>query len=139
MLIAVLDKVQTIQNKLKALLRKDVDYIMVINQNGRAESVFSKNKITLSKEKQEIFFMSFRLHHSLLRDFNDDFGPVGCFVIHRRNAKMVSVPFDSYNIVLIMKNDVEHESLIDRIKKIEESSVRSVPEPKLCVETVSNA
>ena len=116
------DKKSIIQDKLESLLQKGVYHIIVINKLGRAESVFSRNKIALSKGKRDIFFMGFRLHHSLLEDFNDEFGPVRCFVIHRDNVKLVSVPFDLYNILLIMKNDTDHEFFINKIKEIEKSN-----------------
>src|SRR5574338_1265133 len=116
------DKKSIIQDKLELLLQKGVYHIIVINKLGRAELVFSRNKIALSKEKLDIFFMGFRLHHSLLEDFNDEFGPVRCFVIHRDNVKLVSVPFDLYNILLIMKNDTDHEFFINKIKEIEKSN-----------------
>ncbi|MDE1765666.1 MAG: hypothetical protein KGI27_05220 [Thaumarchaeota archaeon] len=116
----MLDKKLIEQKNLESLLHKGIDHIMVINRNGRAESVFSRSKITLSKERQEIFFMGFRLHHSLLREFDDEFEPVSHFVIHRGRTKLVSVPFDVYNVVMVMKNDVDHKSLVNKIKEIEE-------------------
>lgn len=124
------DKKSIIQDKLESLLQKGVYHIIVINKLGRAESVFSRNKIALSKGKRDIFFMGFRLHHSLLEDFNDEFGPVRCFVIHRDNVKLVSVPFDLYNILLIMKNDTDHEFFINKIKEIEKSNPNT-SEPEL--------
>ncbi len=112
---------------------------MVINQNGRAESIFSRNEIILSKERQEVFFMGFRLHHSLLQEFDDEFGPVGCFVIHRDSAKLVSVPFGEYNVVLVMKNDIDHDFLVNKMKKIEESYDLDTSEPRLVyVEATAN-
>lgn len=133
------DKKLIMQKSLGSLLRKGVEHIMVINRNGRAESVFSKNKIILSKERQEVFFMGFRLHRSLMQEFDDEFGPVGCFVIHRGNAKLASVPFDSYNVVLIMNNDANHEFLINKIKEIVESCNSIMLESgPLCVRAISN-
>jgi len=127
------------QNNLGSLLHKGVEHIMMINQNGRAESMVSKSKIILSKERQEIFFMGFRLHQSLLQEFNDEFGPVEDFVIRRGNAKIVSVPFDSCNVVLIMNNETDHEFLVNKIKEIGESCNSNISELKLtCVEVLVN-
>ena len=133
------DKKLAVQNNLESLLHKEVDHVMVINQNGRAESVFSRSKIPISKERQEIFFMGFRLRHSLLQEFDDEFGPVGYSVIHRGSTKLVSVPFDSYNVVMIMKNDVDHKSLINKIKEIEECCNPNTTESEpVCVEVMTN-
>ncbi|MDE1832490.1 MAG: hypothetical protein KGI02_09005 [Thaumarchaeota archaeon] len=126
-----------VQNNLESLLHKEVDHVMVINQNGRAESVFSRNKIPLSKERQEIFFMGFRLRHSLLQEFDDEFGPVDYSVIRRGRTKLVSVPFDLYNVIMVMKSDVDHKSLINKIKEIENCCNPNTTEP-VCVEVMTN-
>lgn len=133
----MLDKKLIVQNNLESLLHKGIDHIMVINQNGRAESVFSRSKIALSKERQEIFFMGFRLRHSLLQEFDDEFGPVDYSVIHRGRTKLVSVPLDLYNVVMVMKNDLDHKSLVSKIKEIEECCNPNTAEP-VCVEVMAN-
>lgn len=133
----MLDKKIDCTKNLESLLHKGIDHIMVINRNGRAESVFSRSKIALSKERQEIFFMGFRLRHSLLQEFDDEFGPVGYSVIHRGGTKVVSVPLDLYNVVMIMKNDMDHKSLVNEIKEIEERCSPNTAEP-VCVEVVAN-
>ena len=133
----MLDKKLIVQKNLESLLHKGIDHIMVINRNGRAESVFSRSKIALSKERQEIFFMGFRLRHSLLQEFDDEFGPVDYSVIHRGRTKLVSVPLDLYNVVMVMKNDLDHKSLVSKIKEIEECCNPNTAEP-VCVEVMAN-
>lgn len=128
-----------VQNNLESLLHKGVDHIMVINRNGRAESVLSRGRIPLSKERQEIFSMGFRLRHSLLQEFDDEFGPVDYSVIHRGSTKLVSIPFDLYSVIMVMKNDVEHKSLINKIKEIENCCNPNTTEPEpVCVEVMTN-
>lgn len=83
--------------------------------------------------------MSFRLHHSLLQEFDDEFGPMGYFVVHRGNIKLVSVPFGLYNVIMMMKNDVDHESLIDKIKEIHESHNIAIQESEpIYVEAIAS-
>lgn len=106
------------QDNLESMLHKGVEHILMINQNGRAESMISKNKISFSKERQEILFMGFRLHQSLLQDFDDEFGSVEHFVVCRKNAKIVSVPFGSRNLVFIMDKKSDHEYVVKRTNMI---------------------
>jgi len=90
----------------------------MINENGRAEETLSRNTINLSNQKQEILHMSFRLHHSLLQDFDDEYGKVDYFVVERENIKLLSVPFHSYKILSIMKKGTDHMKIIKKIQQI---------------------
>jgi hypothetical protein len=132
------NKELTIQNHLESLLDTGVDHIMVINERGRVELMASRSKINLSKEKQEIFCMGIRLHRSLLQEFDDEFGPVNYFVAHRRDVKVVSIPFGSNSLLLVMGNDIDHKFVIRKIEEMRDHNFnRTEPEP-LCAEVVAN-
>src|SRR5574337_28296 len=102
----------------RSLFDLGVDQIIMINENGRAEETLSKNTINLSSQKQEILYMSFRLHHSLLQDFDEEYGKVNYFVIERENVKIISVPFHSCKLFSIMKKGIDHMQVIKRIQQI---------------------
>lgn len=116
-----------------------IDHIMVINERGRVESMISGSDICLSREKQEIFCMGIRLQQSLLQEFDDEFGPVNHFVIHRRDVKVVSVPFGSNNLLLVMGNDVGHKFVVRKIEEMRDFSNFSMLElEQLRAEVVAN-
>ena len=135
----MLKKEFTIQNHLESLLNTGVDHIMIVNERGRVESMATRSEICLSRERQEIFFMGIRLHQSLLQEFDNEFGPVNHLVVHRRNVKIVSVPFGSSNLLFVMDNDINHEHVVRKIEKIKYFSNIHIPEQEpLCPEVVSD-
>ncbi len=103
---------------LRSLFDLGVDRIIMINERGKAEEMLSRNTINMSIHRQEILHMSFRLHHSLLQDFDEEYGKVNYFVIERENVKIVSVPFHSCKLLSIMKNGIDHMRIIKRIQQI---------------------
>lgn len=103
---------------LRSLLDLGVDRIIMINEYGRAEDVLSRSTINMSSQRQEILHMSFRLHHSLLQDFDEEYGKVNYFVIERENVKILSVPFHSCKLLSIMKKGIDHMQIIKKIQQI---------------------
>src|SRR5574337_2067860 len=98
-----MNEIEYATSQLDGLLDDGIDHVMLVNERGRVESA-TKNEIPLSKDKREIFSMGLRLHHSLLQEFDDEFGLVEQFVIFRKKAKIVSVPLGSRNLIFIMNN-----------------------------------
>ncbi len=103
---------------LSSLLDLGVDRVIMINEYGRAEEVLSRSTINMSSQRQEILHMSFRLHHSLLQDFDKEYGKVNYFVIERENVKILSVPFHSWKLLSIMKKGIDHMKVIKKIQQI---------------------
>lgn len=103
---------------LRSLFDLGVDRIVMINECGRAEEVISRSTINMSSQRQEILHMSFRLHHSLLQDFDEEYGKVNYFVIERENVKIISIPFHSCKLFSIMKKGIDHMQVIKRIQQI---------------------
>ena len=121
----------------RSLFDLGVDQIIMINENGRAEETLSKNTINLSSQKQEILHMSFRLHHSLLQDFDEEYGKVDYFVVERENVKLLSVPFHSYKLLSIMKKGIDHMQIIKKIQQIMNLKYEYIPKNILCEATVN--
>lgn len=103
---------------LRSLFDLGVDRIVMINEYGRAEEVISRSTTNMPRQRQEILHMSFRLHHSLLQDFDEEYGKVNYFVIERENVKIISIPFHSYKLFSIMKKGIDHMQVIKRIQQI---------------------
>lgn len=114
-----------------------VDQIIMINENGRAEEILSRSTINLSSQKQEILHMSFRLHHSLLQDFDEEYGKVDYLVVERENVKLLSVPFYSYKLLSMMKKGIDHMQIIKKIQHIVNLKYEYPPKSILCEAIVS--
>jgi hypothetical protein len=102
----------------RSLLDLGVDRVIMINEHGRAEEMLSKSTTNMSSQKEEILHMSFRLHHSLLQDFDEEYGKVNYFVIERENVKILSVPFHSCKLLSIMRKGIDHMQVIKKIQQI---------------------
>ncbi|HEX5358346.1 MAG TPA: hypothetical protein VFW99_00360 [Candidatus Nitrosotalea sp.] len=128
-----------LQNHLNSLMDVGIDQIIIINENGRADDWTFRNKIVLSRDKQEIFLMSVLLHHSMMRDFDGEFGPAECTIIERQNIKLVSIPFYSYVVLAMMGKNVDHEFLVGRIHEIKNIHANKLLEEKcLRMEVLAN-
>lgn len=122
---------------LRSLFDLGVDQIIMINENGRAEEILSRSTVNLSSQKQEILHMSFRLHHSLLQDFDEEYGKVDYLVVERENVKLLSVPFYSYKLLSMMKKGIDHMQIIKKIQHIVNLKYEYPPKSILCEAIVS--
>lgn len=122
---------------LRSLFDLGVDHIIMINENGRAEEILSRSTVNLSSQKQEILHMSFRLHHSLLQDFDEEYGKVDYLVVERENVKLLSVPFYSYKLLSMMKKGIDHMQIIKKIQHIVNLKYEYPPKSILC-EAIEN-
>ena len=122
---------------LRSLFDLGVDQIIMINENGRAEEILSRSTVNLSSQKQEILHMSFRLHHSLLQDFDEEYGKVDYLVVERENVKLLSVPFYSYKLLSMMKKGIDHMQIIKKIQHIVNLKYEYPPKSILC-EAIGN-
>ncbi|MGI0092775.1 MAG: hypothetical protein ACREA8_01585 [Nitrosotalea sp.] len=129
-----------LQNRLHDLMNLGIEQIAIINKSGRVECIFSKNKMYLSRERQEMFFMGFRLHQSLLDDYDDEFGPVKCMIVERQNIKLVSIPFFSYVVLSVMNVDFNHEFLVRKIHELKDiySGRKLLADGCLCAEALTS-
>ena len=100
----------------KSILEEGVEFIGLINNQGRMESSLCRNEINLTEEKKEMFLMQFRLQSSMQRDYDEEFGPVGYTITERENSKFVSIPIVSHTVLAIMKKDIDPTVAINKIK-----------------------
>lgn len=100
----------------KSILEDGVEFIGLINKEGRMESALCKNEINLTEERKEMFLMQFRLQSSMQRDYDDEFGPVSHTITERKNSIFVSIPIVSHTVLAIMKKNIDPTVAINKIK-----------------------
>jgi len=100
----------------KSILGDGVEFIGLINKEGRMESVLCKNEINLTNERREMFLMQFRLLSSMQRDYDDEFGPVSHTITERENSIFVSIPTVLHTVLAIMKKNIDPTVAINKIK-----------------------
>lgn len=99
-------------------LDQGVEFIGLINSQGKMEGTLFENEINMTKEKRDMFLMAFRLQSSMQGDFDEEFGPVSYTVTVRENSKLVSFPSFPYLILAIMKKNKNHIPVINKIRKV---------------------
>lgn len=96
-------------------LTKGVEFVGIINNQGRIENYVCDADISLIREKKEMFYMSVVLQHKMLGDFDDDFEAIKYTVTERGKSKFVTIPFFSKIIFIKMKKEINHLRLINKI------------------------
>lgn len=100
----------------KSILGMGVEFIGLINKEGRMEDSLCKNEINLTEERKEMFLMQFRLQSSMHRDYDDEFGPVNHTITERENSIFVSIPSVSHTVLVIMNKNIDPTGTISKIK-----------------------
>ena len=100
----------------KSILEDGVEFIGLINKQGKMENVLFKNEINLTKERKEMFSMELRLQSSMQSDFDPEFGPVSYTITEREKSKFVSILALPYIVLAIMKKNIDHIAVINKIK-----------------------
>ncbi len=101
----------------KSILEDGVEFIGLINKQGKMENILFKNEINLTKERKEMFSMELRLQSSMQSDFDSEFGSVSYTVTERKKLKFVSILTFPYIVLAIMKKNIDHIPVINKIKK----------------------
>lgn len=78
--------------QLESLLGNGVEYIALINNNGKIDDAVYRKDIKISKEKKEMFSLGIVLQNSMQRDFDEEFGSVSYTITARQNSKFVTIP-----------------------------------------------
>lgn len=97
------------------MLEHGIEFIGLINRNGRLVACEDKNSFNLSKEQKEMFFMSCSLQQRMRQDYDDNFGQVKYTVTERENYRIITVPQESDTLIFVM--DKSGEFLL-RIKRL---------------------
>jgi hypothetical protein len=100
----------------KSILEDGVEFIGLINKQGKMENTLFKNEINLTKERKEMFSMELRLQISMQSDFDSEFGTVSYTVTEREKSKFVSILALPYIVLAVMKKNIDHIAVINKIK-----------------------
>jgi hypothetical protein len=100
----------------KSILEDGVEFIGLINKQGKMENTLFKSEINLTRERKEMFSMELRLQSSMQSDFDSEFGPVSYTVTEREKSKFVSILAFPYVVLAIMKKNIDHIVVINKIK-----------------------
>jgi len=100
----------------KSILEDGVEFVGLINKQGKMENTIFKNEINLTEERKEMFSMELMLQSSMQSDFDSEFGPVSYTITEREKSKFVSILTFPYLILAIMKKNKDHIAVINKIK-----------------------
>ncbi len=100
----------------KSILEHGIEFIGLINKQGRVEDAIFNNDINLTSERKEMYMMELRLQSSMQSDFDPEFGPVSYNVTERGKSKFVSIVNFPYIVLAIMKKSKDHIAAIGKIK-----------------------
>ncbi|PBO85187.1 MAG: hypothetical protein COA77_05745 [Thaumarchaeota archaeon] len=100
----------------KKILRSGVELIGIINKEGRMPESQGFDSWSMSKSKKEMFLMKIALRASMQSDFDEELGKVNYCMTQRGDKKFISIPTPNNKTILaVIKNDCDHEELIDNI------------------------
>ncbi|MFI5416338.1 MAG: hypothetical protein ACHQXJ_03195 [Nitrososphaerales archaeon] len=97
------------------MLGDGIDFVGLITKNGRLVDCKNKNRLKLSKEQEEMFFMSCSLQQKMNQDYDEDFGQVRYSVTERENHRIIMIPQESDTLIFVMDNGGE---LLLRVKRV---------------------
>ena len=100
----------------KSVLEDGIEFIGLINKQGRMESALFNNDISMTRERKEMYMMGLRLQSSMQSDYDSEFGPVSYTVTEREKSKFVSMINFPYVILAIMRKSKDHIAVIAKIK-----------------------
>ena len=95
-----------------------VEFLGLVNKQGRLTDYAAKNDLGISKEQKEMFFMSVSLNQVMLRDYDDTLGPVNYTMTEREKFRVISVPIQEGILIVIMN---KKGKIVPTIKKILQS------------------
>ena len=100
----------------KLVLEQGIEFIGLINKQGKLESALFNNDINMTREKKEMYMMGIRLQSSMQSDYDYEFGPVSYTITEREKSKFLSIINFPYIILAIMKKSKDHIAVIAKIK-----------------------
>lgn len=107
-----------------------IQIFAIVNNNGRIIYSEKFDTLCLKSNKIEMFLMELALQHSMLRDFDEEFGVVNFCVTQRNNRKFFSIPtMNNHTILMVTEKNFEHEPLEETISQILKYSERLLEKP----------
>ena len=116
MSVLTASKIEELEKECSLILENDdVKFVGVINNLGNltAGGFSKKMKPVGSEQTWKMMYMQLKLDIEMRKDYDELFGPVSYVISKRRDVEKISIPVDSYMILVITKLNFE-------IAKIEE-------------------
>jgi hypothetical protein len=106
-----------------SITNQNIESVGIINKRGKMTESLGFDSLNMSESKKEMFLMKIALRTSMQKDFDEDLGKVNYCMTQRGNRKFISIPAPDNNALLVVtKNDFEHEELIKNIIQTLEDS-----------------
>lgn len=107
------------------LSHRGVRFVGVINYLGNLIAGGFKKGITPmgNENTRRMMYMQLRLDLSMRQEYDELFGPVDYVVSKRSRITKISMPVNKHMIILIIKNGINHESVIKKTNSIFQSSL----------------
>lgn len=100
-----------------AFAEHGVAFLGMVNKRGRITGL-PNHSLELNDRKKEMFFMSSALINNMCQDFDDDFGPLECCVVVRKDRKFLSIPTAVGIMLCEMPKDMDHESFLEDLRDV---------------------
>lgn len=96
-----------------------IQFVAVINKKGRVIEKKSRddNSHLTSNQKNEMYFMQCALQMSMANEFNEELGTIEYVLTERENSKFVLISYFSYIILVVMKKNTDHTTVITKIEE----------------------
>ena len=96
----------------------DIEFVCIINRQGRIEQSIFKGAIDIPEDKKEMFAMGLQLQNSMQSDFNYEFGTVSYTITERENARFVSIPIQLGVLLAKINKSIDPFVFINKIAKM---------------------
>lgn len=111
--------------KLMLHLDPRIEFLGLVNKNGRLVNSIKKEDFILDKKTEEILFMSIRLQNSMQEDFSDQFGKLLQIAIEHKQFRFLLLPIGDMIGVAITRtniNDLDQKITMSNLYRLMKST-----------------
>lgn len=123
-------ELKKLEQECDVILENDkIKFVNVINSLGNLiAGGFAKDIVPVGTEElQKMMYMQLKLDLNMRKDYDGLFGTVSYVVSKRNNAKKISIPIETYMVLLIANPDFDYESTVDEITSLFKSVIGNCP------------
>lgn len=114
----------TFLSKLTPLFKSGVEYVGLINEQGRFVDAIYKKPLNVPVGQLEMFFMGLRLQWSMQKDFDESMGSLVYVLVQRKDVKILSIPILSFIVVVIARKTSNHQKIVEKIALAVHDSIK---------------
>lgn len=105
------------------LLEQGIQYLGIINKQGRLQTNISIHDVNITEKKKEILFMQQKLQNTMDSEFDENFGYVKYTITEREHSKILSIPIFPYLAFAIIDKSSDIRVLVPLITEIIKESL----------------